>query len=85
MTMKTRDYLTILATTQLATSLEAFSKKRTRNNTIKHLKVISYINNTESSTICQSTCPEQNRTPSPNSRCGFATGEAQTAIILGNK
>jgi hypothetical protein len=74
--MKTRDYLTILATTQLATSLEAFSKKRTQNSTIKHLKIISYTNSTESSTICPSTASEQDRNPSPNSRCGFATGNA---------
>lgn len=76
MTMKTRDYLTILATTQLVTSLETFSKKRTHNNTTKHLKVVCYSDNASSSTICACTDFEQNRNPSPNVRCGFATGDA---------
>ena len=76
MTMKTRDYLTILATTQPAISLEYFSRKGTHNSTIKHLKVVSYRDNTSVPTICASTDSEQNRNPSPNSRCGFVTGDA---------
>lgn len=74
MAMKNRDYLTLLATTHLAKSLEEFTKNLSHKKTVKHINIISYKDEKGSANTLDKTPPECSRLPSPNERCGFATG-----------
>ncbi len=75
MTMKNRDYLAILLTSRLMTSLETVTKKTSRKISIKPLNKSIYNHNQSLLTGTDRSIPERESFPSPNARCGFATGK----------
>lgn len=75
MTMKTRDYLAILLTSRLMTSLETAAKKTSRKINIKTINKSTYNHTQRLAAGTTGSIPERESFPSPNARCGFATGK----------
>lgn len=75
MAMKTRDYFAILLTSRLMTSLETAAKKTSRKIVIKSTNKGTYSDNQRLAAGTGGSIPERESFPSPNARCGFATGK----------
>ncbi len=76
MAMKTRDYFAILVTSILLSYFEMLSRKTLHSYNLSHNDKDTCNHNHDFSLSLGSHGPANDRWPSPNSRCGFATGDA---------
>jgi hypothetical protein len=74
MTMKTRDYLAILVTSILLSYFELLNRRTLRAYGLNHNNKDSYDKNCDFSPTGGCSIAERDRVASPNSRCGFVTG-----------
>lgn len=75
MTMKTRDYLAILVTSILLSFFEMLNRKTLRLYRLSHNDTESCNHGGGFSITFGSHRLERDCIPSPNSRCGFVTGD----------
>jgi len=75
MTMKTRDYLAIFVTSILLSYFELLNRKTLRLYGLTHNNNGCCDQNPGFSPTCGRSIAERDRVASPNSRCGFVTGD----------
>jgi hypothetical protein len=76
MTIKSLDYLTIFVTERMMTAIETLTHKNHEEKRISHLYSNTYSQYNIKSPAPGRSRPNRNGYPSPNARCGFATGDA---------
>jgi hypothetical protein len=76
MAIKSLDNLTIFVTERMMTALETLTHKNHKEKTISHLYSNTYNQYKIKSPTPGRIRPNRNGFPSPNARCGFATGDA---------